>query len=170
MTEEKLNFLKLKKRNELISELEKSQKKLVLGISLKDRAVRYNPSPLQQFIHVFEDTWRTLSGLVTGSLNPKYVSGPVGIVHVVHQSWMVGVQEAFFWLAVISLNLGIVNLLPIPVLDGGHIVFALYEMITKRRLSSKAMEKMIVPFIGLLIGFFIYITYQDLARLFSKFL
>ncbi len=157
------------KRNELINELEKSQKKLVLGISLKDREVRYNPSPLQQFMSVLEDTWRTLSGLFSGSLNPKYVSGPVGIVHVVHQSWMIGAHEALFWMAIISLNLGIINLLPIPVLDGGHIMFSLFEIVTKKKLSSKTMEKMIVPFIGLLIGLFIYITYQDVARLFSKF-
>lgn len=157
------------KRSELINELEKNQKKLVLGISLKDREVRYNPSPWQQFVHVLEDTWRTLSGLLTGSLNPKYVSGPVGIVHVVHQSWMIGFHEALFWMAIISLNLGIINLLPIPVLDGGHIMFSLFEIVTKKPLSSKTMERMIVPFIGLLIGLFIYITYQDVARLFSKF-
>ena len=157
------------RRSELISALEQSQKKLVLGISLKDREVRYNPSPLQQFVHVLEDTWRTLSGLLSGSLNPKYVAGPVGIVHVVHQSWMIGPHEALFWMAIISLNLGIINLLPIPVLDGGHIMFSLFEIVTKRRLSSKTMERMIVPFIGLLIGLFIYITYQDVARLFSKF-
>jgi len=157
------------KRGQMLQEFEQSQRQFVLGVTLKDRGVRYNPTPLQQFSHVFEDTWRTLSGLFSGSLNPKYVSGPVGIIHVVHQSWMVGVQEALFWMAVISLNLGIINLLPIPVLDGGHIMFAIYEMVTKRRLSSKAMERVVVPFIGLLMGLFIYITYQDIARLFSKF-
>jgi regulator of sigma E protease len=103
-------------------------------------------------------------------LNPKYMSGPVGIVHVVHQSWMVGVKEALFWMGIISLNLGIVNLLPIPVLDGGHIMFSLLEMVRKRPLRSKTMERLVLPFIGLLIAFFIYITYQDIARLFSKFL
>jgi regulator of sigma E protease len=157
------------KRAEQLRELEKNQRKLVLGVPLKDREVRYNPSPVQQFLNVFEDTWRTISGLVSGVLNPKYVSGPVGIVHVVHQSWMVGAKEALFWMAVISLNLGIVNLLPIPVLDGGHIMFSLLEMITKRPLRSKTMERLVIPFIGLLVALFIYITYQDIARLFSKF-
>ncbi len=157
------------KRSEQQSELEKSQKKLVLGIPLKDREVRYNPSPLQQFFNVFEDTWRTLAGLVSGVLNPKYVSGPVGIIHVVHNSWMVGAKEALFWMAVISLNLGIINLLPIPVLDGGHIMFSLVEIVTKRPLKSKTMERLIIPFIGLLVALFIYITYQDITRLFSKF-
>ena len=157
------------KRSEMLQELEQSQKKLVLGIPLKDREVRYNPTPWSQFSHVFEDTWRTLSGLVSGGLNPKYVSGPVGIIHVVHQSWMVGVKEALFWMAVISLNLGIVNLLPIPVLDGGHIMFSLFELVTKRRLTSKTMERLIVPFVVLLIGLFIFITFQDISRLVSKF-
>jgi len=157
------------KRSELLRELENNQKKLVLGIPLQDKEVRYNPSPLNQFVQVAEDTWRTLSGLFSGSLNPKYVSGPVGIIHVVHQSWMVGIKEAVFWMAVISLNLGMVNLLPIPVLDGGHIVISFVEMITKRRLTAKTMERLVIPFVGLMVGLFIYITYQDIARLFSKF-
>lgn len=157
------------KRSELLRELEKTQKKLVLGIPLQDREVLYNPSPLDQFGSVLEDTGRTLTGLFSGELNPKYMSGPVGIVHVVHQSWMVGVKEALFWMAVISLNLGFVNLLPIPVLDGGHIMFSLYELVTRRPLRAKTMERLIIPFVALLIGFFIFVTYQDIVRLISKF-
>ena len=157
------------KRSEQLSELEKSQKKLVLGISLRDREVRYNPSPLQQFFNVFNDTWRTLVGLVSGALNPKYLSGPVGIVHVVHNSWMVGAKEALFWMAFISLNLGFLNLLPLPILDGGHVLFSLLETVTKRPIRSKTMERLILPFVGLLIALFIYITYHDITRLFSKF-
>ncbi len=158
------------KRNEALKTLELGQKRLILGVPLKDREVIYNPNPIKQFGFVLADTWRTLSGLFSGMLNPKYMSGPVGIVHVVHQSWMVGFKEAIFWMAVISLNLGIVNLLPIPVLDGGHIVFSCVEIVRKKPLRSKTMERLIFPFIGLLIAFFIYITYQDIARLFSKFL
>ncbi|HSX13667.1 MAG TPA: site-2 protease family protein [Chlamydiales bacterium] len=158
-----------KVRSDALNELDKSQKALVLGLAFKDRGVRYNPTPLDQFSSVFGDTWRTLSGLVSGSMNAKFVSGPIGIVHVVHQSWKIGIHEALFWMAVISLNLGIMNLLPIPVLDGGHIMLSAYEMVTRRRLSAKVMERLIVPFVGLMIGLFIYVTYQDLARLFSKF-
>lgn len=158
------------KREAALKQWELSQKQLVLGLALHDREVVYNPNPLKQFEMVTVDTWRTLSGLFSGHLNPKYMSGPVGIVHVVHQSWLVGVKEALFWMAVISLNLGIVNLLPIPVLDGGHIVFSLLESIRRRPLSAKTMERLVIPFIGLLIFFFFYVTYQDLARLFSKFL
>ncbi len=158
------------KRSAALKLLENAQRRLILGLPLRDREVTYNPNPIQQFQAVVVDTWRTLTGLFSGMLNPKYMSGPVGIVHVVHQSWMVGVKEALFWMAVISLNLGIVNLLPIPVLDGGHITFSILEAIRKRPLRAKTMERLIIPFVGLLIAFFIYITYQDLARLLSKFL
>jgi regulator of sigma E protease len=158
------------KKGAALKQLEGAQNRLILGLSLRDREVVYNPNPIQQFQAIVVDTWRTLSGLFSGMLNPKYMSGPVGIVHVVHQSWMVGAKEAIFWMGVISLNLGIVNLLPLPVLDGGHIMFSFLEMVRKRPLRSKTMERLVIPFIGLLIAFFIYITYQDIARLFSKFL
>jgi regulator of sigma E protease len=157
------------KRSAALKQFESAQKRLILGVPLRDREVTYNPNPIEQFKLVVVDTWRTLKGLFSGMLNPKYMSGPVGIVHVVHQSWMVGVKEALFWMAVISLNLGIVNLLPLPVLDGGHIMFSLLEMIRKKPLRSQTMERLIIPFIGLLIAFFIYITYQDIARILSKF-
>ncbi len=157
------------KRNEAYFKLEQSQKKLILGLPLVDREVRYNPAPQEQFVEVLKDTYRTLKGLISGAANPKYVAGPVGIVQIVHQSWMIGVKEALFWMALISLNLGIINLLPLPVLDGGHIIFSMIELVTRRPLRAKTMERLIIPFIVLLIGFFIFVTYNDISRLFSKF-
>lgn len=157
------------KREEAIHQLEKSQTKQVLGLPLVDREVRYNPGPGTQFVEVLKDTYRTLASLISGSANPKYMAGPVGIVQIVHHSWMVGIKEALFWMALISLNLGIINLLPLPVLDGGHILFSIIEIFTRRPLRAKTMERLIVPFIVLLIGFFIFVTYHDITRLFSKF-
>jgi regulator of sigma E protease len=157
------------KRVEALREFEQAQRKVILGLPLADRQVRYNPTPQQQFVEVFRDTYRTLASLLTGAANPKYVSGPVGIIQIVHQSWLIGFKEALFWMALISLNLGIINLLPLPVLDGGHILFSLIEMITRRPMRAKTMEKLIIPFVALLIGFFIFVTYHDITRLFSKF-
>ncbi len=156
------------RRSDALHQLEKTQSRSVLGIMFKDRTVVYNPSPQQQFTDVFKDTWRMLVGLVSGYANPKFVAGPVGIVQIVHQSWGVGPKEALFWMALISLNLGLLNLLPLPILDGGHILFSFIEMFTKRPIRSKTMERLVLPFVGLLIGFFIYVTYQDLARLFGS--
>jgi regulator of sigma E protease len=157
------------KRLSAAKQLEKSQNKMVLGLPLLDREVSYNPTPGQQFIDVFKDIYRMISALFSGSANPKQVAGPIGIVQVVHQSWMLGAKEALFWMAFISLNLGIMNLLPLPVLDGGHILFSLIEMVTKKPIKAKTMERLIIPFVALLIGFFIFVTYNDLSRILSKF-
>ncbi len=148
---------------------DKPVQRLVLGVPLTDREVRYNPPPQSQFVEVLRDTYHTLTSLFNGSANPKYVAGPVGIVQIVHHSWMIGFKEALFWMALISLNLGIINLLPLPVLDGGHILFSLIEAFTKRPLRAKTMERLIIPFVVFLIGFFIFVTYNDITRLFSKF-
>lgn len=150
--------------------LEKQEKRLMLGIPIQDRPVQYNPSPLTLFGNVFDEIKRTLSALVSGALNPKWIMGPIGIVQVVHDTSMSSLKEALFWLGAISLNLGILNLLPIPVLDGGTILMSFFEMVTGRRFHPKTLEKLIIPFAVLLIGFFVYLTYHDLLRIFSSIL
>lgn len=156
-------------RNQQMELLMNSQKTLMLGISLQDRLVAYNPSPFVLFNDVLSQTWRTLASLVSGSLSPKHLAGPIGIVQALQSSWTNGIKDALFWLGFVSLNLAFINLLPLPVLDGGHILFSVIEGITKKPIKAKTMEKLIIPFIVLLIVFFIYVTYQDIARLIAKF-
>jgi regulator of sigma E protease len=156
------------KRSRAMNLLEATEKQLLIGLSqVQDRHVIYNPSPFQLFRDVFRQIWNTLTALVTGTLNPKWISGPIGIVQIVQQNWILGLREAFFWLGAISLNLGILNLLPIPVLDGGNIVLSLFEMMTRRKINPKTIEKIIIPFAILLIGFFVFLTYNDLSRIFG---
>jgi regulator of sigma E protease len=145
----------------------KSTEYLFLGSRVTDKAVIYNPSPIEIFKDVIFETWHTLKSLASGSLSPKWLSGPVGIVKVMQQGFHVGFKEALYWLGLISLNLGIINLLPIPVLDGGHICFSLWEAITKKPISSKVLEKIVFPFVVLMIGFFLYVTFQDISRIFG---
>lgn len=152
-------------KKQALSQFERSKNTYLLGISLKDKKVTYNPGPFHLFYDVFSEIQRTFIALVTGYLSPKYLSGPIGIMQVVHHGWSVGVKEALYWMGMISLNLGILNLLPIPVLDGGHIIFSLIEVVTKKPLKAKTMEWLIIPFVVLLIAFFIYVTYHDLYRL-----
>ncbi len=157
------------KRAQALQQFENRDKQLLLGLPfVHDQQVHYNPNPLRLFNHVFEEIWHTLSALLTGSLNPKWMSGPIGIIQVVHDNSMVSLKEALFWLGAISLNLGVLNLLPFPVLDGGTICFSLYELITGRRLKSKTIEKLVIPFALLLIGFFIFLTYNDLNRILGR--
>ena len=159
-----------KEQEARLQQLELTQKRMMLGVQLQDRMVAYNPTPIAQFFGIFEQTWKTLLNLVTGYISPKYLAGPVGIVQTLQYSWANGVKNALFWLGFVSMNLAFLNLLPIPVLDGGHILFAIIESITKKPIKSKTMERLIIPFVVLLIGFIVYVTYHDLARLFGKFI
>ncbi len=159
-----------KQRQQALQMLSREHNQLKLGIVMTDKSVRYNPSPVALFGQVFKETWKTLFALFTGSVTPKYMSGPVGIVQVMQQSWGYGFKEALFWLGMISLNLGILNLLPIPVLDGGHVCFALWEKVTGRPIQPKTMERLIIPFVILLVALLLYLTYNDVMRIFSRFI
>lgn len=154
-----------KQREEALKDFQLYQNRLMLGLVLQDKQVAYNPAPFALFGDVLKETYRTLFALVTGYLSPKNISGPVGIVQVIHYGWSVGVKEAVFWLGMISLNLGLLNLLPIPILDGGHICLALFESVTKKPLKAKAMERLILPFVVLFILLFVYLTYNDIVRI-----
>ncbi|NGX61100.1 MAG: Metalloprotease MmpA [Chlamydiae bacterium] len=154
------------RRAQALQFLDQSFHRLLLGIPLQDQRVNFNPGPFALFGSVFTETYQTLKALVTGYLNPKWISGPIGIVQVIHHGWKEGVSEALFWIGAISVNLGFLNLLPIPVLDGGYICLALWEMVTRRPLKAKTMERLIIPFVVLLIGFLVFLTFQDLFRLF----
>lgn len=157
-----------KEKERALRMMEREEKKLLLGVNLRDSFVIYNPNPFLMTHRVFEQIGRTFIGLFTGALKPKQLSGPVGIIQVIHYGWTVGVKEALFWLGLISLNLGVLNLLPLPVLDGGHICFSLYEVITKKHVNHKVVERIIIPFFILIVIFFIYMMYTDLSRLFSR--
>lgn len=157
------------KRAQAQQHLRQQEKMLLLGLpQVQDKHVNYNPMPTEMFRNIFQEIWRTLTALLSGQLNPKWLSGPIGIVQVVHDNSMVSVKEALFWLGAISLNLGILNLLPIPVLDGGTILLNLYEMVTRKRIHPKTLEKLILPFAVMLIVFFIFLTYHDLTRIFGR--
>ncbi len=155
-------------KDQWIQRGENAPESFFLGASFEDKQVEYNPNPLALFWGVLKDVGRTFSSLFQGQLNAKYLAGPVGILHMVQQSWLIGAKEALFWLGLISLNLAVLNLLPIPILDGGHIVFSVVEMIRKKRISQSMLEKMTLPFFVLLIFFFIYVTYHDIFRLVSS--
>ena len=169
-TKERLK-LELYKQQEQVAAIKDRDKraaatKLLLGVYLQDRQVEFNPNPIAMFGQVFVETWHTLKALIFGYLHPKWLSGPIGIVRVMHHGWRVGAGEALFWIGAISVNLGFLNLMPIPVLDGGYIFLSLWEWITKKRLKAKTMERIVMPFVILLIALLCFLTFQDITRLF----
>ncbi|EPP36812.1 RIP metalloprotease RseP [Chlamydia psittaci 10_743_SC13] len=155
-----------KQRRYYLDRIEKEKQRLSLGIPLEDAVVRYNPRPTVLMWAIIKDSLRTIKALIFGRLHPQWLSGPVGIVHMLHKGWSLGLSEALFWIGLVSVNLSVLNLLPIPILDGGYIVLCLWEIVTRRRLNMQLVEKMLIPFSLLLIIFFIFLTFQDVFRFF----
>lgn len=121
----------------------------------------------QDFTLIF----RTLKLLIAPSENRQIgissLSSVVGIYSLVQQYVGAGFLALLSLLALLSVNIGVMNLLPIPGLDGGRIVFLLYELITKKKPSKKVESIITNVFFILLLILFIYVTYNDILRLFK---
>ena len=121
----------------------------------------------QDFTLIF----RTLKLLIAPSENRQIgissLSSVVGIYSLVQQYVGAGFLALLSLLALLSVNIGVMNLLPIPGLDGGRIVFLLYELITKKKPSKKVESIITNVFFVLLLILFIYVTYNDILRLFK---
>ena len=144
------------------------------GMKLDPPLPRYNI--FTAFAKGAETTWltftsiaRTLKQLIFGEVSPKYLTGPVGIVDVTSRMFdSVGLASILFFIGFISVNLAIVNLLPIPIADGGHLLFFAVEKILGRPVPRKAQEIVQQVSVVLLIALFIYITWYDGVSLFDK--
>lgn len=119
----------------------------------------------QDMIENTTSIFRALGNLVTGT-GLENLSGPVGIYQVTAKSAQMGLESYMSLFAMISLNIGIFNLIPIPALDGGRILIVLLEKLLRRKISTKLIENIIMISFVLLIGLFLFATYNDILRLF----
>ena len=108
---------------------------------------------------------RTLGGLLSGATSPKQLMGPVGIAQLSGESAEEGWVSLLGLLASISLNLGLLNLLPIPVLDGGHIFIMALEGVARRDFSVRVKERMLFAGFVLLMLLMVTVIYNDLTRI-----
>ena len=121
-----------------------------------------------KFASVFDQMVLTLGGLFTGKISINQLSGPVGIYTVVGATRESGVESVLMLVAFLSINLGIMNILPIPALDGGHILFLVIELITKKKVNEKVESITTMIFFALLMALMIYITIHDIFTLIIK--
>ena len=130
----------------------------------KTQSVHYNP--IEQLYRFAETMKMTLYALLhkNSDVGVKNMSGPVGIVHGLTRMAQVGFIDLLWMLALINVNLAIFNLLPIPVLDGGHMLFATASKVIGRPLPRKLMENMQGAFMLILLGFIIYVSFFDVGR------
>ena len=106
----------------------------------------------------------TLRQLFTGDVSVKELSGPVGIVYAVNETAKSGVIYVIYLAALLSLNLAIINLLPLPALDGGRLLFLVIRKITGKRVTDEMEGR--IHFIGimLLLLLMVYVTFNDVIR------
>ena len=109
--------------------------------------------------------YTSLADLLRGRESINDLSGPVGIVTAIGQAASYGWQDLLELLALITINLGILNLLPFPALDGGKIVFLLIEAVTGHAVPEKIQGSLTVAAFALLFGLMLFATYNDIVRL-----
>lgn len=117
-------------------------------------------------VYYIELMFKTISQLVTGKLGSDALGGPVMVISMVGEAAESGILSLLNLAAFISINLGFMNLLPIPALDGSKIVFLIVEAVRGKAIPVE--KEGYIHFIGfvVLIGFMIFITYKDILRLF----
>ena len=108
---------------------------------------------------------QTLHGLATRETSPSQLMGPVAIAQMSGDTAAAGWIPLFSFMAMLSLNLGLLNLLPIPVLDGGHIFIMAVEGLVRRDLSMKMKERLMLAGFVVLMALMVTVMYNDLARI-----
>ena len=141
----------------------------LIGVELSPFEVRtIEPGPLQAIQMSFEKNYawsglifQTLGGLLTSETSPKQLVGPLGIAQLSGGAAQIGLVALFTLMAMISLNLGILNILPIPVLDGGHIFIMALEGLSRRDFSVRIKEKIQLAGVVVILMLMVNVIYND---------
>ncbi len=144
----------------------------MIGISSAGVTKKMELGIIESFEYAWEKTvwastmiFKGIEKLITGDVPAKELGGVVTIVKITADAANVGWMAVLFFAALISVNLGVLNLLPIPALDGGHILFNLYEMITHKEPSQEALYRFTVAGWIILFGLMGLGLYNDINRL-----
>ncbi len=168
-------------RKDLVIELERDNKPLSISVrpgidELGNRVIGIVPAMEKSFIKAvksgftqtgdfIKSMFKFFELLLKRKVSSKDLSGPVGVVKEIDTAAKMGINVVLFLLAFISVNLGFFNLLPIPALDGGRLVFLIVELFRGRPIDEE--KEGMVHFVGfiLLIGLMLFVTYKDIVNL-----
>jgi len=145
----------------------------VIGISASGQGYTEPLNPLQAFVESIAQTYQiaevtvvSVYKLIIGAISTKTLGGPIMIAEMAGQQARQGATNLAFFIALLSINLAILNFLPIPVLDGGHLLFFLIEAVIGRPVNTRMREIAQQVGIFLLILLMMYVFYNDLTRYF----
>ncbi|WP_458701493.1 RIP metalloprotease RseP [Sulfurospirillum sp. 1307] len=166
------NLLVTPEIREIKSIFGESIKKRILGISPSGKVVKLYFTPSQSISFAYNETLKattlilkSLQKLVEGVIPAKDLGGVVSIVQVTAEASQIGIVALLGLTALISVNLGVLNLLPIPALDGGHIMFNIYEMIRKKPPSQAVLYRLTVAGWVLLLSLMVFTIFNDIYRI-----
>ena len=133
------------------------------------RDVKYNiftavPRSIQETANTSIFVLKSIGKLIVGDLSPKNLSGPITIAKVAGDSARTGIDNFIRFVAILSIMLGVMNLLPVPVLDGGHLMYYLIEVIKGSPISDQIQIVGYKVGFVMLIGLMIFATYNDITR------
>ena len=144
----------------------------ILGFYISEPTKSFKPGPLEALTLSVQRNYemsglifKTLGGLFVGTTSPRQLMGPVAIAQLSGESAQAGWIALFMLMASISLNLGLLNLMPIPVLDGGHILIMALEGIARRDFSAQVKEKMLLAGFVVILLLMVTVIYNDLTRI-----
>jgi len=135
------------------------------------RTISYNaftalPRSIEETFNTSFFVLKSIGKLVVGDLSPKNLSGPISIAKVAGQSARSGFDNFIRFIAILSIMLGVMNLLPIPILDGGHLLFLVFELVKGSPVSERAQLLGYKAGFTMLIGLMVFATFNDLMRTF----
>ena len=149
--------------------------KYVIGIVGTRESYHVALNPVQAFSHSLKSTWELIEltilsvvKMVSGSVSAKNLGGPIMIAQMAGEQAKAGIMDFAWFIALLSVNLGIINLFPIPVLDGGHLLFFAIEGIMRRPVNEKLREKLAQAGVVVLMTLMIFVFYNDIVRMFSQ--
>ncbi|MFV0627112.1 MAG: RIP metalloprotease RseP [Alphaproteobacteria bacterium] len=155
----------------------KTIKKMMLGVQSKNqveieyKSLSFFDAVKEAGIETWDVTASTLRGLgqiFSGKRSGDEIGGIIRIAEMSGDVSKTGVISFFVFMALISINLGLINLFPIPVLDGGHVVIYVIEIITRREVNEKVKEFLFKIGLGFIILLMLFATWNDIYRLFNR--
>ncbi|MCG8567546.1 MAG: RIP metalloprotease RseP [Desulfobacterales bacterium] len=146
----------------------------VIGIVGNGEVFHSPLNPVQALGRAFADTYGlvkvtilSVAKMINGSLSADNLGGPIMIAQMAGEQAKAGMTNFVWFIALLSVNLGIINLFPIPVLDGGHLLFFGIEAITGKPVNDKMRERLIQFGAALLVTLMVFVFYNDIVRMFN---
>ncbi len=148
--------------------------RFVIGIIGTGETFHHPLNPVQAAVRAVSDTYAMVSltilsvvKMVTGTVSADNLGGPIMIAKMAGDQAKAGLEHFIWFIALISVNLGIINLFPIPVLDGGHLLFLSIEAIKGSPVSIQVRQKMVQFGAAVLMTLIIFVFYNDIVKLFN---